>query len=226
MRGDAAELLPAEDCSFSWLGEGCSLLLYADDAGLPRLAAAIPINDPRVARERLDRYATLANGAVVSVFDAGGNRLWSTESAIGITRRVESRVPRYRLDLEGRLGRLYAPVLVLHKGFLLIATGEDILNAIEASPGQGQPPEREAGLLLMIRGAAAAGAGAAARDLLALAAPFIADTSARKTVERMQTGLGLCQWLAPLREGWVGGRREKDAVIIRCGAEFADIPPR
>lgn len=228
-RRDGPVIYPAEHFNLSWIGDDCSVLLLQDERGMVNAAISTSVRDRRVAAARLRKFLSLADGAKVRVQDSRGRRLLETREALDIESKSGSADGgrtgiTYRLGLGWPLEQLFVPVVALRGDRLMIATSDFVLREQGGSGVQAPEMwEEPSGAQFVLRGRDAGRAATSMRHILLFMAPFMEEGSERERLLSVCRLLGMCEWLAPLEEGWAAAVRDGNTVCLQCGARFSDI---
>ena len=220
-KGGAATF-PAAHFSMRWLGDDWSLLLYLDGRGMLHAAASAAVGDRTLARARLRRFLELADGAELFLADGRGGGWAPVSGALEVEEEKADRGLRWRLSPGAPLEYLYAPVVLLRDGRLVVATADP--------PGLGAavPLSANAGGTgrFLLRGGEMERAAASLRQILAIAGAFVEKEADRERIDGARRALGALAWLAPLREVRATASDEKGGTRLSVIAEIGDIRGR
>lgn len=220
-KGGAAAF-PAAHFSLRWLGDEWSFLLYLDGRGMLHAAASAAVDDRRLARARLARFLKLADGAELLLTDGRGGGWAPVRGALEVEEEKADRGLRWRVNPGAPLEYLYAPVVLLRDGRLVVATADP--------PGLGAavPVSANAGGSgrFLLRGGEMERAAASLRQILAIAGAFVEREADRERIEGVRRALGALAWLAPLREVRAVAAGEEGGTRLSVIAEIGDIEGR
>lgn len=226
-RAEGAVTFPAEHFTLSWLGADCSILFAQAPDGMVNAAVSCGVADRRLARERLERFSSLADKARLCVVSENGREAWGTDKLLKIKRERRGRVIYYRIPLEGALGHIYEPSAALCGDRFIVATSGSFLDELmkkrAISP---RPWMTGASSSCVLRGSTAGRAAGQLRELLGLLAPFMRGEGEREWSRVVGEVLGICEWFSPVREAWVVRSGDGRTVRVRWSAEFADSGPQ
>lgn len=226
-RKGGVTVFPSKHFALQWLGDEWSFLLYLDGRGMLNAAASVALRDRRTARTRLARFLKLADGAQVCVTDGRGGEWTPVKGALGVEEERAERGARWRIAPGAPLEYLYAPVLILRDGRLIVSTADP-----PSSGALGPSPvtSRAAGLAetgrFILRGGEMDRAAASLRQILTIAGAFVEKGSDRARIEGAHRALGALEWLAPLRELRATTAGGGGSTLLSVSAEIEDIGRR
>ena len=154
--------------------------------------------------------------------DGRGGGWAPVSGALEVEEEKADRGLRWRLSPGAPLEYLYAPVVLLRDGRLVVATADP--------PGLGAavPLSANAGGTgrFLLRGGEMERAAASLRQILAIAGAFVEKEADRERIDGARRALGALAWLAPLREVRATASGEEGGTRLSVIAEIGDIRGR
>jgi hypothetical protein len=214
----------ADHFSLSWLGEDFSFILCRSKSGMPNAALRFSVSDRRMADERIERFLGIADGAEIRLVEGSGKRRARTKQEISVERRRFGDKSYYTISSGSVVERFYKAVLSLDDDCLIVASSEDLMESVvsgseKPSGGWMKPAAGQ----LVIRGSRAMRAAASMKQILMIVTAFTKKSGERARLRAVGELLGICDWLAPLREAWITARNEGGDIHLRVGADVEDI---